>query len=156
MIPEIITSKIINDGLNTIINDFLKPRLNNWIEQNDIEKSAINYEKTLAEYFTRSYLEYSKMHTIVYNNMETHLEDLYIPLNIVYDGSTFSHETICIDKYPKDNFKKYNNRIFIVDNAGMGKSTIMKFLFINLINKSYGIPFFIKLINSIGPISYGA
>lgn len=145
MIPEIITSKIINDGLEAIVNNFLKPRLNNWIEQNDIEKSAINYEKTLAEYFTRSYLEYSKMHTIVYNNMETQLEDLYIPLNIVYDDSTFSHETICIDKYPKDNFKKYNNRIFIVDNAGMGKSTIMKFLFINLINKSYGIPFFIKL-----------
>lgn len=145
MIPEIITSKIINDGLNTIINDFLKPRLNNWIEQNDIEKSAINYEKTLAEYFTRSYLEYSKMHTIVYNNMETHLKDLYIPLNIIYDGSTFSCETICIDKYPIDDFKKYNNRIFIVDNAGMGKSTIMKFLFINLINKSCGIPFFIEL-----------
>lgn len=145
MIPEIITSKIINDGLNTIINDFLKPRLNNWIEQNDIEKSAINYEKTLAEYFTRSYLEYSKMHTIVYNNMETQLEDLYIPLNIVYDDSTCSYETICIDKYPIDDFQKYNNRIFIVDNAGMGKSTIMKFLFINLINNSFGIPFFIEL-----------
>lgn len=145
MIPEIITSKIINDGLEAIVNNFLKPRLNNWIEQNDIEKSAINYEKTLAEYFTRNYLEYSKMHTIVYNNMETHFKDLYIPLNIIYDGSTCSYETICIDKYPIDDFKKYNNRIFIVDNAGMGKSTIMKFLFINLINNSFGIPFFIEL-----------
>lgn len=145
MISEVITTKIINDGLGAIIDNILKPRLNNWIEQNNIEKSAINYEKTLAEYFIRSYLEYNKMHTIVYNNMETHLKDLYIPLNIVYDGSASSYEKICIDKYPKDSFKKYNNRIFIVDNAGMGKSTIMKFLFINLINNSFGIPFFIEL-----------
>ena len=54
------------------------------------------------------------------------------------------NDIIILDKYDKESLEKYNN-ILILDNAGMGKSTLMKFLFLEVLEKHIGIPFFIEL-----------
>ena len=54
-------------------------------------------------------------------------------------------DIIKLDEYNKERLEKYNN-ILIIDNAGMGKSTLMKFLFLDVLEKKHiGIPFFIEL-----------
>ncbi|WP_431242483.1 NACHT domain-containing protein [Flavobacterium sp. P21] len=51
---------------------------------------------------------------------------------------------ICTLKY-EDDFLPQFKKVVIVDNGGMGKSTIMKWLFLNVIKYKKGIPIFIEL-----------
>lgn len=53
-------------------------------------------------------------------------------------------ETNKIEGYPKELLDKYS-RILITDTAGMGKSTLMKRMFLDVIDGQFGIPIFIEL-----------
>ena len=49
-------------------------------------------------------------------------------------SSANNKDSIKLDEYNTKQLKKYNN-ILIIDDAGMGKSTLMKFLFLNVLEK---------------------
>lgn len=53
-------------------------------------------------------------------------------------------KAIQINAYPKELLDKYQ-RVLITDTAGMGKSTLMKRMFLDVIDNKHGIPFFVEL-----------
>src|SRR5947207_8355661 len=82
------------------------------------------------------------MNTIVFRNQQKRIQDVYIPLTVRSNGppqTYFQIDTLIEDFIP--GFK----RVIITDTAGMGKSTILKWLFLCSLGTSKGIPVFIEL-----------
>ncbi|WP_214780546.1 hypothetical protein [Exiguobacterium sp. s22] len=79
--------------------------------------------------------------TIVFNNNPKNLGEIYIPLTLENKECKIQEK---ISDYPNTLMEEYN-KIVITDSAGMGKSTLLKFMFLRAINLNKGIPIFIEL-----------
>ena len=119
------------------------------------KKSKCKYEELLIpkgehfqEYLERSYDKYSIINTLVFHNSQRKLKDIYVAQSLVREnGFEDDRESIKIDALPVTLIKKYK-KILITDTAGMGKSTIMKRMFIDILENSQanvGIPIYIEL-----------
>lgn len=111
----------------------------------DCEESL--YERTyeaLQEYLTFSYRNNALMHTIVFRGVEKSIFDLYIPLTLCYDEEDGIKE-IKVDEKGLERIKGNGAKSIIVDNAGMGKSTIVKYLATQAVMNREGIPIIIEL-----------
>lgn len=95
------------------------------------------------DYLTRGYEKYSYLPTIAFPNQKKPLKDLYIALTLQNnkDGNV---SNILVDSYPEKLLEDEKD-ILIVDTAGMGKSTITKYLFLKAIEDNKGIPVIIEL-----------
>lgn len=98
-----------------------------------------------SSYLELQYERHAYLNTLVFGTQKN-LEDLYIPLTVIPNSNGVEqHEKgILIDSYKK-NFLPTHNRVLITDTAGMGKSTLMKFLFLQCIKTQCAIPIFIEL-----------
>jgi len=144
-------SQIIKDVLTTaspliksIIDTFVTPKLESFRDRNKIEKSSkqIPIESNFSEYFYRTYKKAVVVNTLVFNNSQRLLSDIYIPLTITNTNNR--DEKIKITGFPQEISDEYEN-ILITDTAGMGKSTLMKSIFIDCIHRNFGIPILIEL-----------
>lgn len=133
-----------NALLENIIETYLSPILNNIIPKK--ERSNKDFSYRFKEYLHRVYTTYSSSRTLVFGNQQKKLEDFYYPLNLECKiEANKSHSLkICTLKY-EDDFLPQFRKVIIVDNGGMGKSTIMKWLFLSVIKFKKGIPIFIEL-----------
>ncbi len=127
-----LAKKLFNEKLKPIITDrisqYLKKRSDN-----------IAFEKESIKYIARTSGLCSTMNTIAFPNTPKKLEDLYIPLKIIGDDEN----EIVIDN-EADIFKG-SNKVLVSDTAGMGKSTLSKRVFLNIMQKEEYIPVFIEL-----------
>ena len=147
MIPEGLLINATKPLIDSLINNVIKPKLEKFAE-----KCSLKYDELLIprgehfqEYLYRTYKKYSILNTLVFKNEQRLLNDLYIPLTIIKTGHSGERDTqIAIDKFPSDLVQTYN-KILITDTAGMGKSTLTKRLFIDVIENGYGIPVFIEM-----------
>lgn len=99
-----------------------------------------------TEYLTQQASRHSKLSTIVFGHQKS-LEELYIPLTVVPFRPTEQQDPaqqILIDRFHTDLLPK-ETRILITDTAGMGKSTLSKFLFLQCLKSLYAVPIFIEL-----------
>lgn len=94
------------------------------------------------DYYLRMYDQLSIMNTLALKNRQHSLFKIYQPLTISVDNS--KRESERIDNVPYQLIDKYH-KILITDTAGMGKSTMSKFLFLKMIKDSLSIPIFIEL-----------
>ncbi|HDR7545492.1 TPA: NACHT domain-containing protein, partial [Bacillus thuringiensis] len=100
-----------------------------------------SFVEVFSDYIARAYERYKFVNTIALGNNQIDIDQIYCPLSISSENSI---ESYYISDYDSDFFNKYK-KIIIEDNAGMGKSTIMKKLFTSCIEKNEGIPIFIEL-----------
>lgn len=112
------------------------------------------------QYLKRAYEKHRILNTIVYHNQRKTLKELYVPLTLIQDVlqtakwttllkgilSLDTTERVTVTDYPRRFIEKYH-RVLIKDNAGMGKSTLAKLMFLSAIDQEAGIPFFIELRN---------
>lgn len=100
------------------------------------------------EYLERSYTKYSIVNTLVFHNSQRLLKEIYVAQTLVKEHSSEDdNKTTKIDKLPVSLIKKFK-KLLITDTAGMGKSTIMKRMFIYLIDNGLdvvGIPIYVEL-----------
>lgn len=97
-------------------------------------------------YLERMYDKCSIVKTMAFSTSQLKLKDIYIPLTLVKYDLNGNKQTV-INDVPKDLIKKYK-KILITDTAGMGKSTLLKRIFIALIDnvqENLGIPIYIEL-----------
>ena len=94
------------------------------------------------EYFYRTYKKLSVINTLVFNNSQKYIKDIYIPLTLRLSNER--EVTFKIESYPHEIAAKYQ-KILITDSAGMGKSTLMKRIFLDIIDSKKGIPILIEL-----------
>lgn len=99
-------------------------------------------------YLKRTYQKYDSANTLAFPNQGRCLRDIYVPLTLVREGINADDEKseYKIDQYPDDLFSA-RKKVLIRDTAGMGKSTVLKFLFLEAVDKEKGIPFIIELRN---------
>jgi len=129
--------------IKSLVDTFITPKLvalqNKFSNTNS--DNYIPTEENFREYFHRTYKKLSIVNTIVFNNSQRFLKDIYLPLTIRCE----SQNQLClIDAYPYDLINDYGY-VLITDTAGMGKSTMMKRLFLDIIDQNLGVPLFIEL-----------
>lgn len=95
-------------------------------------------------YYKRAYNNYSIINTLAFKERVKKLKDIYIPLTIYPVDNKKEKKLTKVEGYPKELLDKYG-RILITDTAGMGKSTLMKRMFLDVIDGQFGIPIFIEL-----------
>lgn len=130
-----------------IISTILKPKIikiSNWLKKQSIENSVVDnyFENKFTDYLTRAHRNSSIINTLVFPNQQVKIKDIYFPLGIV---STKNREKSIIDDKFVENLFKISKRILISDTAGMGKSTLMKWITLNLIETPSTIPILIEL-----------
>src|SRR5690606_25354396 len=105
------------------------------------DRSYIDFTFRFKEYLQRVYSYYSSSRTLVFGNQQKKLEDFYYPLSLECLLSIESNDKLIANTFQyEDDFLPEYKKILIVDNGGMGKSTIMKWLFLSVIKQRKGIP----------------
>jgi len=126
-----------------LVNRLLQPLIKK-IESEVSEKSQVLIHRIFGSY--SKYLEntverHSYFNSVVFKNEQRRLEDFYLPLTLVDNREKIS---VLLNNYPKSKIDKIG-RLLIVDTAGMGKTTLLKFLFIKCVEQGAGIPMFVEL-----------
>lgn len=126
-------------SVGTFVETKIKPIFENWGKE---ESRAIELEECLSEYLLRCYGKNNIMTTIVFGRLQKTLEDLYIPLTL--EEYRNKDKKWVIDENCYNILDNYS-RILIVDMAGMGKSTIVKYFACQGVNLDKCIPIVIEL-----------
>ena len=147
MIPEALLMDSIKPIINDLIKNVVTPKISSFIKSLNLKYDELLIPKGehFEEYLYRTYKKYSIINTLVFKNEQRLLKDLYIPLTIYKETlNNKNEEKTKISGYPNELLKKYN-RILITDTAGMGKSTLAKRIYLDIIEKGYGIPIYIEM-----------
>lgn len=126
--------------IEELFNEFIRPRLK---KIKDKPKDCEIIFDIIEEYLKDAYERNKYMNTIVFNKETKTIQELYIPLTIVRNGKN-SRDKLIIGEDIGNIFEKIH-RVLIIDTAGMGKSTLAKYLYIKCLEKNFGIPFLIEL-----------
>lgn len=140
------TVAIASPLIKALIDTFVTPKLVSFREKFAISKehSTVPTEEHFTEYYHRTYKRLAVINTMVFNNSQRFLTDIYLPLTISAKDPRLNKLKAKINGFPKKISDDYGN-ILITDTAGMGKSTLMKLIFLDIIDKNLGIPLFIEL-----------
>lgn len=152
MLLETVSSLVASIGVKKAIEESIKNIISSAVceitKGMKIYAKKKEFEQAIIDYIINSYEEHLYMNTIVFGNAKKTIFELYEPLTIVKDE--FSQEITKKEKYVIDGdidfVKKYKN-ILIEDTAGMGKSTIVKYLTIACLTEDGILPFVIELRN---------
>lgn len=147
-LPEInAIMEVAKPAIDILLNDTIKPKITNFFDRLEIKykEYMIPIGEHFEEYLYRSYKKYSIINTLVFKNEQKPLKELFLPLSISKtDEYSREKEEIKIDSFPKKLLSKYS-KVLITDTAGMGKSTLAKRMFLDVIDQGHGIPIYIEL-----------
>lgn len=94
-----------------------------------------------SSYLDNSYERYSYFTSIVFKNEQKKLIDYYLPLTLLTQPTNFETKIL---NFPSELLENYG-KLLIVDTAGMGKTTLLKFMFISCVESAEAIPIYIEL-----------
>lgn len=142
-VKEILTAA--GPFIKAIVDTYVTPKLENLKKRFtlDYNKYHVPTEEHFSEYFYRTYKRVSIINTLVFNNSQRFIKDIYLPLTLVEktEKKEIKHK---IQSFPSELLNKYE-KLLITDNAGMGKSTLVKKIFLDTIDEKKGIPLLIEL-----------
>ena len=146
MMAEIITATAVKALVENIVKEIITPKIKQFCNRLSLEydKKLVPTAEHFSEYLVRTYDKYSIANTLVLRNHIKKLKNIYVPLTLENKENADNVERQVIDGFPKDFFVK-NTKLLITDTAGMGKSTMIKRMFLDVIDKGYGIPIFVEL-----------
>lgn len=114
------------------------------------DKLKLKYNEIMVptpEHFIQNTLDcydkFSKIKCLARGQLIMPLKDIYVPLKL-YTGHDRGNVEYVVDRYMPSFFSK-KQQVLVVDTAGMGKSTLVKRLFIDIVDTGCGIPIFIEL-----------
>lgn len=109
----------------------------------DVEKDTEKMlKKKIEEYIESKILEFSYLVPLALDE-QIELKKLYYPLTLSY--ITKAKKNITIDKFKIELFEE-SSRIIIEDSAGMGKTTLLKYMYLDFLKQKHNyIPIFIEL-----------
>lgn len=144
MITEtIILTETVKKTITEVVKQIVAPKIDSLLKKMNLKYNELLIPRGehFIEYLSRVYKRNSIVNTLVLRNNQMLLKNIYVPLTIVIDKDDTE---ILINGYPKKMMEKYHY-LLITDTAGMGKSTIAKRMFLDVVDNGYGIPIFIDL-----------
>ena len=132
----------------TILERYAEPIMRKVIEitKDEWEKFKVDFDIVFVEYMKNSYDKYSKIKTILYRTEPKYIYDFFeVPILTLGNKKYFKADSV-------NSVLDISNFIIIQGTGGIGKSTLMKHLFINELEKKDLIPIFFELkdINDLG------
>ncbi|MBL7839546.1 MAG: NACHT domain-containing protein [Cyclobacteriaceae bacterium] len=142
-VKEILT--VAGPFIKAVVDTYVTPKLESLKRRFklDYNKYHVPTEEQFSEYFYRTYKRLSIINTLVFNNSQRFIKDIYVPLTLV-KRTEKSEQKYKIQSFPVKLLDKYE-KLLITDNAGMGKSTLVKKMFLDTIDEKRGIPLLIEL-----------
>jgi hypothetical protein len=131
--------------IKSLVETFVTPKLVAFRDKfkSELKITDLPSESNFTEYFYRTYKKLAVINTLVFNNSQRLLNDIFVPLTLV--STNDKKIKIKVSGFPQKISDEFGN-ILVTDTAGMGKSTLMKTIFIDSINSNRGgIPIFIEL-----------
>ena len=101
-------------------------------------KDSIEYGMAYELYLQNTRNKYSKIKTLIFRRVPKDLYSFYECIGIKYDGETIDTSSI-------SNLLDKDNRIIITGTGGIGKSTLLKHLYLNAIETTDYIPVLVEL-----------
>jgi hypothetical protein len=143
---ELLVTTGVSKTVSAAVESFVKPKLETINKKMSKQKNIFVINEKINKYIEKSCNKCLYMNTIVFKNDQKRIDELYIPLTVVKNSKMKNdkYEEFLIDKY-RDDFIQLYKRVLLVDTAGMGKSTIIKYLYLNALAESKGIPILIEL-----------
>lgn len=142
-VKEILTAA--GPFIKAVVETYVTPKLENLKKRFtlDYKKYHVPTEEHFSEYFYRTYKRVSIINTLVFNNSQRFIKDIYLPLTLIQktDKRVVKYK---IQSFPDVLLNKYE-KLLITDNAGMGKSTLIKKIFLDTIDEKKGIPILVEL-----------
>ena len=126
-----------------IIETWIKPKLTR-LFRSVSTSSKLNehaFVSKFEEYLTRAYAKHLFLTVLVLQNQRRLLDELYVPLTIRSHDPEVQWR---VEGFCGDLFDRFG-RILITDTAGMGKSTLSKYLFLRAVDANAGVPILIEL-----------
>lgn len=129
--------------IKSIVDVFVAPKLKSLKDRLSLDsrKHFVPTEDHFTEYFHRTYKKVAVVNTLVFNNSQRILNDIYVPLTLSHEEDD---DKFKMSSFPLSIMREYQ-KLLVTDTAGMGKSTLMKFLFMQAIDKGLGIPILVEL-----------
>jgi len=132
--------------IDPLISAVITPKvkqLEQWLKKRKNENDLIEnyFENKFTDYLNRSYEKFSILNVLVFPNQQINTKDIYLPLSI---SSTKDKKQFKINVFKKEFIEPYQ-RMLISDTAGMGKSTLMKWIGLSLIEQKISVPILIEL-----------
>lgn len=107
------------------------------------KKHLIPTGEHFLKYYDSTYKHYSIVNSLALKNSKRNIKNIYVPLTLELN-TIDKKTTILLDKFPTEFINEFNN-ILIIDTAGMGKSTLSKRMYLDVIDNGCKIPIFIEL-----------
>ncbi|MGC4079732.1 MAG: NACHT domain-containing protein [Rubrivivax sp.] len=104
------------------------------------------FTNRFSEYLTRQYVKHSYLPTIVFQ-VRRPLEELYVPLTVSNESLVSKGKDVKrfkLDRYKAD-FLPALERVLLIDDAGMGKTTVSRYLLIQATKNLATVPVFVEL-----------
>lgn len=132
--------------IDPIVSTIIKPhieKLGDWLKRKETDSKVFDnyFENKFEDYLIRTYQKLSNINVLVFPNQQINIETIYFPLTI---DSTRDRTSKKLDNIDIDFIKSYQ-RFLISDTAGMGKSTLSKWIGLSLIKNGTSIPILIEL-----------
>lgn len=106
------------------------------------EKDVLKLKDNMSDYLAKTRAQCSIINSLAFPNILKKVNDIYVPLTLSTLDSREEHEYTV---RRGDSFLTPFKNILIIDNAGMGKSTLIKKIVIDSIDYSEYIPIYIEL-----------
>lgn len=143
LIAKVGGPEAIKNMVRVAVDTHIKPILQ---KHADYKDNYVYLEECMTEYLEMSYNKAMSMNTIVFRGIPKTIYDLYIPLTLTTRNGINTED---VEEYiMNDNYAQCisnYNKILVIDTAGMGKSTLVKYLAIQSINHNDYIPITIEL-----------
>ena len=142
------SQKIISGVATSLITEAIKSgwqRAKKFFKDLDA-KDSINYGNAYSDYLQNTYERNSKIKTLIYRRVPKDLYSFYECVGVQYKNTI-------IDTSNVTNLLKISNKLIITGTGGIGKSILLKHLFLNTIENTEYIPVLIELrkFNNIEP-----
>lgn len=147
MVTEFVIGEALKASISAIVRDIVSPKLVKFAESVELkaDELLVPRREHYEEYLTRTYKKYSILNTLACCNSQMNLKDVYVPLTIVnMSDITRSKKSFKVSAYPDDLLRDFN-KLLVIDTAGMGKSTLSKRIYLDVIENGHGIPVFVEL-----------
>lgn len=127
--------------VKTILEKYADPIISKIAEisKGEWEKFKVDFDLAFTEYIKNAYAKYSKIKTILYRTEPKYIYDFFeIPFLHKLHSEEFAVDSV-------DSILNISNFVIIQGTGGIGKSTLMKHLFINELENKDLIPIFLEL-----------